>query len=288
MLPERHLGLVQARGAAASERFVDKAAELVAAAWTSTPAPRWRGRRAPLPPSDRVVPLPPLGQRIAVARDDAFAFAYPAMLEGWRRAGAEIVAFSPLADEAPDPRADAVFLPGGYPELHAGRLAVQPCFPRRAARRSRRGAVVYGECGGYMVLGRALTDAAGGVHAMAGLLPIATSFATRRLSLGYRTVKLARAAPLGSAGTTYRGHEFHYATVTDEGENPLFEASDAQRQPLGGIGARQRRGNGLFHPPRRLRCDNPGMTVMGWFVNPLGVAWLLILGVMGLHALPSV
>ena len=73
-------------------------------------------------------PLRPLGQRIAVARDIAFAFAYRAVLDGWRVAGAEVLPFSPLADEAPDPAADAVYLPGGYPELHAGRLAANAGF----------------------------------------------------------------------------------------------------------------------------------------------------------------
>ncbi len=237
-LPERHLGLVQAREQPQLDALVDQAADFVAAAIDLDAFTALARPTRALASRDRVAPLPPLGQRIAVARDDAFAFAYPAMLDGWRRAGAEITAFSPLADEAPAPHADAVFLPGGYPELHAGRLASNHAFLAGLRAAAARGAVVYGECGGYMALGRALTDAAGDVHAMAGLLPVATSFAARRLSLGYRTVKLARAAPLGSAGTAYRGHEFHYATVTDEGDAPLFDARDAQQQPLGGIGCR--------------------------------------------------
>ena len=145
-------------------------------------------------------PLPPLGPRIAVARDDAFLFAYPAVLEGWRRQGAELSFFSPLADEAPDPAADAVYLPGGYPELHAGRLAAAERFLAGLQRAAAAGTAIYGECGGYMVLGEALTDADGRAHRMAGLLPLATSFAERRLHLGYRAATLLGAGPLGPRG----------------------------------------------------------------------------------------
>src|SRR5262249_51200214 len=136
------------------------------------------------------VPLPPLGQRIAVARDDAFVFAYPPALDGWRRAGAELSFFSPLANEAPGADADAVYLPGGYPELHAGRLAAAARFHAGLRGAAHAGAVIYGECGGYMVLGEALTDEERQTHRMAGLLPLATSFAERRLQLGYRGMAL--------------------------------------------------------------------------------------------------
>ncbi|MFN7104951.1 MAG: cobyrinic acid a,c-diamide synthase, partial [Pseudorhizobium sp.] len=130
--------------------------------------------------------LPPPGQRIAVASDVAFAFAYPHLLRGWQAAGAEILSFSPLADEAPDAGADAVYLPGGYPELHAGQLAAASRFKAGMQQAAERGAAVYGECGGYMVLGEGLIDAGGERHAMLGLLPLVTSFAARKLHLGYR------------------------------------------------------------------------------------------------------
>jgi len=174
----------------------------------------------------------PLGRLIAVARDDAFAFAYPALLADWRRAGAELAWFSPLADEAPDPRADAVFLPGGYPELHAGRLAAATNF--LAGLRRHRG-TVYGECGGYMVLGESLVDAAGAAHRMAGLLPLATSFAERRLQLGYREARLLADFPLGPAGARFRGHEFHYATILREGPGEqLFDRGGLRRGNVAG------------------------------------------------------
>ena len=102
----------------------------------------------------------------------------------------------------------------------------------------RRGdAVVYGECGGYMVLGRGLTDADGVRHAMADLLPLETSFAERRLHLGYRAVTAAGDSALGAKGLCYTGHEFHYATVVEEGPaEPLFTVADARGADLGPAG----------------------------------------------------
>src|SRR5207344_592689 len=92
---------------------------------------------------------------------------------------------------------------------------------------------IYGECGGYMVLGERLTDAAGHAHRMAGLLPLATSFAGRRLHLGYRAATLLAAGPLGAAGASFRGHEFHYATtVSASADAPLFALSDASGKGL--------------------------------------------------------
>ena len=108
--------------------------------------------------------MTPPGQRIALARDAAFSFVYPHMLEAWRAAGAEISTFSPLADEAPDTSADVCWLPGGYPELHAGTIAANARF-RSGLRAFAETRPVHGECGGYMVLGTALTDA-DGVSAM--------------------------------------------------------------------------------------------------------------------------
>ena len=238
-LPERHLGLVQADELPDFDDVLDRAAAIVA---EHVDLKRLARLARPFglglygPPAR---PLRPLGQRTAVARDLAFAFAYPAVLDGWRIAGAEILPFSPLADEPPDASADAVFLPGGYPELHAPRLAGNQAFIRGLRAGAERGASVYGECGGFMVLGQALVDRQGESHAMAGLLPIATSFAHPRLHLGYRRIRLLAPSALGQAGTTYRGHEFHYASLIEaDGAPPLFEISDARQQPLGQTGAR--------------------------------------------------
>jgi len=240
-LPSRHLGLVQAGEHPDLIAFLDDAAALAEAnidlAALTTLARPGLGEADSSP----AVPLTPPGQRIAVASDVAFAFAYPAVLAGWRAAGAEVRPFSPLADQTPDPAADAIYLPGGYPELHAGLLAANTGFLDGLRTAAHRGVAVYGECGGYMVLGRGLEDADGARHAMAGLLPVETSFATRRLHLGYRAVTALAPTPLGPAGTTFRGHEFHYARVLAEDGGPgdaLFSARDARGRDLGPVGRR--------------------------------------------------
>jgi cobyrinic acid a,c-diamide synthase len=238
-LPSRHLGLVQAEERSDLQAVLDRAAGLVEANLdldlVRDLARRPRPAAAAGPP-----PLPPLGQRIAVARDQAFAFAYEAVLSGWRRAGAELGFFSPLANEAPAPAADAVYLPGGYPELHAERLAGCRRFLDGLGRKAADGAAIYGECGGYMVLGRGLVDADGHRHAMAGLLPLETSFAQRQLHLGYRRIELLADSALGPAGARFRGHEFHYATVLEEGGGEaLFRASDARAERQAEAGLRQ-------------------------------------------------
>ncbi|MGH7099918.1 MAG: cobyrinate a,c-diamide synthase [Stellaceae bacterium] len=238
-LPSRHLGLVPAGEIAAAEVLIARAAAIAGASLDIARllSLAQRSRHAGAPPQ---ATIPPLGTRIAVARDAAFGFAYPALFDGWRRSGVEIVFFSPLANEPPDPAADAVYLPGGYPELSAGRLAAaETCFAglRRAAQA---GKAIYGECGGYMALGRALVDAEGCRHAMAGLLPLETSFAEPRRHLGYRAVRLLAGGPLGPAGTGFRGHEFHYASIVAEGGfAPLFAAADSCGHDLGACGLRQ-------------------------------------------------
>jgi cobyrinic acid a,c-diamide synthase len=225
-LPSRHLGLVQAQETPALERFLDEAAALIAAHVDLAALRALSRPLAPAPGAPAAVPMPPLGQRIAVASDVAFRFVYPHVLDGWRAAGCEITPFSPLADEAPDAGADAVYLPGGYPELHAGRLASAGAFLAGLRNAAARGAVVYGECGGYMTLGDGLVDAEGARHAMAGLLPLETSFAARRLHLGYRHARLVADGPLGVRDAACRAHEFHYATTVREDGAPLFRLGD--------------------------------------------------------------
>ncbi len=173
-LPERHLGLVQAGEHAALDEYLARLAALAQAhidldALIALAAPMAASTAPP-------VPLPPPGQRIALARDVAFSFAYEHLIAGWRRAGAEIVPFSPLADEAPDEAADACWLPGGYPELHGGTLSRATRF-LDGVRRFSETRPVHGECGGFMVLGQAIEDADGVSHPMLGLLGHATSFA---------------------------------------------------------------------------------------------------------------
>ena len=162
------------------------------------------------------------------------------MLFRSRRAGAEVAFFSPLADEAPDAGTDAVYLPGGYPELHAGRLAANQGFLSGLRSAADRGAAIYGECGGYMVLGRGLIDGDGVRHEMAGLLPLETSFADRRLHLGYRELALTADGPLGPRGSGFRGHEFHFASImSEDGAPPLFTCRDSTGADLGPAGCRR-------------------------------------------------
>ena len=109
-----------------------------------------------------------------------------------------------------------------------------------------RGATVFGECGGYMAMGELLTDADGRTHAMAALLPLATSFAERRLHLGYRQVAVKADCAIGAAGRSFRGHEFHYATVQREEGDTLFEAANARGESVGPMGLRRGRVLGSF------------------------------------------
>jgi cobyrinic acid a,c-diamide synthase len=225
-LPERHLGLVQAEETGDLGRRLDALADLVETHIDiDTLLALASDMTLPMPAA--TPPLPPPGQRIALARDAAFSFVYPHHLAAWRAAGAEIVPFSPLADEAPDPSADVCWLPGGYPELSAGVLAAAENFLAGlrafALRRP-----VHGECGGYMVLGAGLVDAGGNRHAMAGLIGLETSYEKRKLHLGYRRARLLAAGPLGPAEAVLSGHEFHYASiVTTGGDDPLAEVRDA-------------------------------------------------------------
>ncbi|MGL4592971.1 MAG: cobyrinate a,c-diamide synthase [Aestuariivirga sp.] len=232
VLPSRHLGLVQAEENQDLETFIETAALAVARETVLDRILEIAGQLV----GESVIreALPPLGQRIAIARDAAFAFAYPHLLHQWHRSGASLSFFSPLANEPAEPDADAIFLPGGYPELHAARLSANAAF--LAGLRMSKG-LIYGECGGYMVLGEALVDARGTSHAMAGLLPVVTSFANRKLHLGYRQLTPEPGAPWSSP---LRGHEFHYSSIVQEGAaDRLFSARDAAGRDLAPMGLRR-------------------------------------------------
>ncbi len=235
VLPGRHLGLVQASEHQALDGFIDHAADCVEAGCDVEALCRLAGGSILAPAaSGPAAGLPPLGKHIAIASDVAFAFLYPHLVAGWQAQGASLSFFSPLADEAPDPSADAVYLPGGYPELHAGHLASNALFRAGLLAAAARNAAIYGECGGYMVMGEGLIDADGARHAMLGLLPLVTSFATRKRHLGYRRVR-PLSSPLFSRRMT--AHEFHYSTVVSEGAaDRLFEAEDALGHTIGALG----------------------------------------------------
>lgn len=240
VLPQRHLGLVQAGENEKLAQLIDDAADLMESRIDLDMLLK-QAQRAPAKPAPANIPrLPPPGQKIAVARDVAFAFFYEHMLLGWKRRGAELSFFSPLADEAPADDCDAVILPGGYPELHAGRLAAAGGFKAGMQAAIDRGIPVYGECGGYMALGEGLIDAQGVRHEMLGALPLVTSFAEPKRHLGYRRLT---PTPGFFWDMELSAHEFHYARVVSEGaaDGRLFSSRDALGADLGSAGLR--RGN---------------------------------------------
>jgi cobyrinic acid a,c-diamide synthase len=233
-LPERHLGLVtaaegpltpefRARLAETTERHVDLDTLLAMALPLGAPASpahscaggrqggagtasddRRKGGEAPL--RAREAPL-----RVGVARDVAFQFYYRENLALLQAAGAELVFWSPLSEETPE--VHGLYFGGGYPELHAQRLADNPGARKTVRELAGRGTPIYAECGGLMYLAEALEDLEGVVHPMVGVLPTTVRMRPRRMTLGYREVTFTAAAPLGAAGTIARGHEFHYSTM---------------------------------------------------------------------------
>ena len=214
VLPERHLGLVQAseygdlatrldKLADMAEKHIDLDALLAAASAFGS----LDGATTSM--------LRPPGQRIALASDAAFTFMYAHLLDGWRRAGAEVVTFSPLADEPPPPDCDVCWLPGGYPELHAGVLASAQFF-REGLAHFAETKPVHGECGGHM-------------------------------HLGYREAKLLSDGVVGQSGDRVRGHEFHHASIIDKGrDEPFAEMSDAQGRAVAESGSRRGNVSGTF------------------------------------------
>lgn len=252
-LAERHLGLVQAGETPELDARLEALADFVEAhvdldAVTAAAKAQGAGGVALDPAasgSPNAVTLSPPGQRIAIARDDAFSFFYPHLARAWREAGAQLVYFSPLADEPPPEHCDICWLPGGYPELHAARLAQARRF-LDGLRRFAQTRPIHGECGGYMALGRSLTDAEGVAHEMAGLLDLETSFSKRKLHLGYRRATLAGDHCLGPMGRALRGHEFHYATILREEGAPFALARDAYSETVRPAGLVKGRTSGSF------------------------------------------
>ncbi|WP_298256490.1 cobyrinate a,c-diamide synthase [uncultured Litoreibacter sp.] len=233
--PSRHLGLVQASERRDLEQWLDEVADFIETHVDLDALPAARLAR-----SDHYSPLRLPYSRIAVAHDEAFAFAYPHLLRDWQASGANIQLFSPLKNE-PVPLSELVYLPGGYPELHAARLAGNATF-LESLRSASETSDIYGECGGYMTLGETLTDADGTPHKMAGLLDLHTSFQQRKLHLGYRNLR-SQSGPFKGRLT---GHEFHYATTLKAEGEPLFEATDAQGAVLPPMGLKKGRVCGSF------------------------------------------
>ena len=224
-LPERHLGLIQAVEHPDLNKSIGDYASLIAEnvdinriielGEVTTFSNPLSGASAPPP-----------GQHIALARDEAFSFTYPHLLSHWREQGAQISYFSPLANEPPNIDADVIWLAGGYPELHAGRLAsADKCFA--AIRSHAKTRPVHGECGGYMVLGKSLIDKNGTAHKMLGLLGLVTSYEKRKFHLGYRKATAICNTKLFAKNSSWRGHEFHYSQILSQPDDALFTVVDA-------------------------------------------------------------
>jgi cobyrinic acid a,c-diamide synthase len=210
-LPERHLGLVTAAEGVVTGDLREHLAETIE---RHVDLDRLLALAAPCREAGTPFPPRPLGERtarIAVARDVAFQFYYRENLAMLEEAGAELVFWSPLVDEVPD--ADGFYFGGGYPELHASRLADNAGVVKTVRKLAARGTPMYAECGGLMYLVEALEDLDGVAHPMVGVLPSTVRMRPRRMTLGYREVGFTADTPLGAAGTVARGHEFHYSSL---------------------------------------------------------------------------
>ena len=240
-LPERHLGLIQAIEHPDLEQAISNYASFLSE-HVDLDAIRAVAQGTNAPKVGRLVRPP--AQRIALARDAAFSFTYPHLLKAWRSEGAEILPFSPLNDDLV-PDADLVWLPGGYPELHAGTLAGANRF-LTSLREHAATKPVHGECGGYMALGTTLIDKEGVAHKMAGLLGVVTSYEKRKFHLGYRQAVLQEAVLGYQRGSRLRGHEFHYSTILEEPDAPLAQVTDADGNLVSETGALRGHVSGTF------------------------------------------
>lgn len=222
-VPERHLGLTLS-----GEAPIDLARLKEAARETIDLDALLRIARAAPPLPRRPDPLPPrVGAHratIAVARDAAFDFYYEDNLDLLRDLGAELRFFSPLDDARLPEDADALYLGGGYPELHAARLARNAAMRAAVARFAASGRPVYAECGGLMYLCEALVDADGARHPMAGVVPGVS--AMRKLTIGYREVVALADSPLAEAGWAVRGHEFHHSVLEPPSGQPAYRRKE--------------------------------------------------------------
>lgn len=239
-LPSRHLGLVQAGDTPELESKLEALADWVdSAGLPEALVGLAEGQKRPtFAPAPSPTPIPALGHHIAIARDAAFSFIYPHLVSDWQQQGARLSYISPLADMPIPAGVDALYLPGGYPELHAPRLSQARTFWASLQQLVSQGGTVYGECGGYMALGRLLVDADGQAWPMAGALDQTTRFDQPCRHLGYRAMRLAGDCKLGLAGMSYRGHEFHYSMQEplEQKVIPLWQSQDAQGQNLGAAG----------------------------------------------------
>ncbi|WP_128906800.1 cobyrinic acid a,c-diamide synthase [Halorubrum amylolyticum] len=223
-VPDRHLGLHMGDESPLPDDALDAAAEGLRVDRLLDIAREPAGGADAPEPADQVAPADADAPRVAVARDGAFRFAYPATIERLRER-ATVEPFSPVAGD-PLPPCDGVYLPGGYPELHAAELAASPALDQ-VADAAAEGTSVLGECGGLMALAESLTTVEGETHAMAGVLPADVRMRDRYQALDHVELRATRDAPTASTGSTLRGHEFHYSEA-DAASDARF-AFDVER-----------------------------------------------------------
>ena len=226
VIGSRHLGLYTA---AEVENLQQKLALLADAAEEHIDWPRLLALCKKEPPTLPVQPeTPPARVRIAVAQDEAFCFTYAETLEAFRDAGAEVVFFSPLRDTALPENIGGLYLPGGYPELHARELSENTSLLREIKQKIESGLPTAAECGGFLYLGQSLTDAEGQSWPMAGVLPGEAKDAGRLVRFGYAALSADSDSMLFRAGESFPIHEFHHWDSTANG------TALAAKKPVGG------------------------------------------------------
>ena len=226
VIGSRHLGLYTA---AEVENLQQKLALLADAAEEHIDWPRLLALCEKEPPALPVQPeTPPARVRIAVAQDEAFCFTYAETLEAFRDAGAEVVFFSPLRDTALPENIGGLYLPGGYPELHARELSENTSLLREIKQKIESGLPTAAECGGFLYLGQSLTDAEGQSWPMAGVLPGEAKDAGRLVRFGYAALSADSDSMLFRAGESFPIHEFHHWDSTANG------VALAAKKPVGG------------------------------------------------------
>ena len=226
VIGSRHLGLYTA---AEVENLQQKLALLADAAEEHIDWPRLLALCEKEPPAlPEKAPQPSARVRIAVAQDEAFCFTYAETLEAFRDAGAEVVFFSPLRDTALPENIGGLYLPGGYPELHARELSENTSLLREIKQKIESGLPTAAECGGFLYLGQSLTDAEGQSWPLVGVLPGEAKDAGRLVRFGYAALSADSDSMLFRAGESFPIHEFHHWDSTANG------VALAAKKPVGG------------------------------------------------------
>lgn len=236
-LPERHLGLIPVGEGGLLEGFIDTLSQLITdhvdleqieRLMLSGPDFDEAVKTASVQPT-----FPKDKFRLGLARDEAFLFYYQDALDLAERLGCTIVPFSPLHDHTLPGKLDGIFLGGGFPELHLNQLSENVSFIDSLRAFEASGKPIYAECGGYMYLGKSITDFEGHTLPMAGLIPMNAEMTQRLQGIGYRRGVFQEDNFLGPRGMEIQGHEFHYSRVTFESEVPaayeLFKGDQADR-----------------------------------------------------------